>query len=346
MTAMRMGAQYIRKPRNLPAEQLILGLSGRRCALTGARGYLGRRLGDELTEAGCELRELVLPAEAAAGEPGVVAGDVRDPAALAELVRGADVVFHLAAFVHRRPRSAADRSECFDVNVGGTRAVLEACRRSPQAPFLVVVSSSSVYGRVSGPADEGAPCRPQTPYGESKLEAERIVLEAVRRGDVRACVLRPGVFFGRGAPGNLGLLARMLRARVEPVVAGGAARKSIAHVSTVVEALALVAAARDRSSGTTLNVGERSAVSVAELTAALARALGVRPLKLPIPGWPLRRAASLWDRTAGRLPGVPDLSAPLRAFTEDSVLSTERLRELVPFEVRLSALDAIEAGEF
>src|SRR6266513_1494382 len=146
------------------------------------------------------------------------------------LVRGADVVVHLAAWVHRYSRGTKDRDECWSVNVGGTDALIDALRGLTRAPFAVLMSSASVYGPSALALDEAASCHPHTVYGQSKLEAERHFLDAVRGGAIRGCVLRPAMIFGPAAPGNLDRLARMARRGWVIEVARGA-RKSVAVVS-------------------------------------------------------------------------------------------------------------------
>src|SRR5215213_4513573 len=112
-------------------------------AVTGATGYVGRALRADLTASGIASR----------GLRAEVIGDIRDRAAVEELVRGASVVVHLAAYVHRR--GAAD--ECWSINVDGTQTVIDAVAAVAPSAFLIVISSASVYGSGDTPRDESAP---------------------------------------------------------------------------------------------------------------------------------------------------------------------------------------------
>jgi nucleoside-diphosphate-sugar epimerase len=335
------------RARTQEAEHLHGRLRGQRCGITGADGYLGSRLVTELQGVGATVRQLRYRAPERNAQRGIFTGDVRDVDVVSKLVEDCDVVFHVAAYVHRRPRTDTEIRECFGVNVEGTRVVVEACRRAARPPFLVFVSSSSVYGPISTAANEELACRPTTPYGESKLAAETVVRNAAEVGDVEACVIRPSMFFGRGAPGNLKLLARLVRSRVRLLIDAGRARKSITHVSTVVEALALAAAARNSlASGIVLNVSDDEPVSIRAITDALARGLSARPVTLSVPGGASRSLARVWDTALARLPKVPQLSPLVVPLASDAVISTDRLRSVLPFTVRLPALTAIESGEF
>jgi nucleoside-diphosphate-sugar epimerase len=102
----------------------------------------------------------------------VVRGDLRDPDAVAQAVRGIEVVFHQAA-LNSNPRSIKEPGPTNAVNVGGTVLLLEAARKAG-VRRLVYASSSSVYGELSPvlPKTEELPLLPKAPYGVSKLAAE------------------------------------------------------------------------------------------------------------------------------------------------------------------------------
>jgi len=215
-----------------------------RVAVTGARGYVGGAVVRALLAEGHEVAALVRgPSVALDGRVQQVQGDVRDAAAIRALVRGADAVAHTAAWVHKSADHATARAECFSVNVGGTRAVVEALAAEGRR-HLVYVSSIAVYGGPIQGATESAPLHPNTAYGKSKLEAEHVVLEAAKIGRITGCVLRPSVVYGPGAPGNTERLLSLVRRAAIPMVRDGANRKSVIHVDDLarVVVLALLAA--------------------------------------------------------------------------------------------------------
>lgn len=283
-------------------------------AITGGRGFIGRSLVRALEVRGIARRVLV--------------GDVLDPAGVQDLVDGARVVVHLAGYVHRATRTKEQRRECWRVNVDGTANIVAACERDPARPFVIFVSSTSVYAASELPLEEVSACSPETPYGESKLEAERVVLAAVARGAIQATVLRPAMVFGPGAPGNLATLIKMVRHRVVLEVDGGVQRKSLVPVEKLVDAILAVEREREKAAGEVFNVGG-GAVTMREITDVIARALGVRPVRLPVPGSLVQGIARLTDRILGpMLPATLTLSRLVRAYVTHSVVSQEKLGAL------------------
>jgi CDP-glucose 4,6-dehydratase len=163
---------------------------GRRVTVTGHTGFKGAWLSLWLQQLGADLRGLSLDPptqpslfeEARAGE-GMYdgRGDIRDRAAVARAVAGAEVVLHLAAQPLVR-RSFEDPLGTYETNVMGTANVLEALRDAPDARVAIVVTSDKCYE----PRPDGAPCREgdplggADPYSASKACAE-LVTAAHRR---------------------------------------------------------------------------------------------------------------------------------------------------------------------
>lgn len=242
-----------------------VAMSGELWGITGANGYLGRALRADLDATGIPWRAL--------------GGDIRDRAAVAGLVRGTGVIVHLAAYVHRRTWTRARREACWSVNVEGMQTLLDAVAAEAPEAFVVFASSASVYGNGETAFDESSPLQPRTVYGRAKAEAERRLLDAVAHGRARGCVLRPAVIFGPGAPGNMALLARMVRSGWVAEIGGGAQRKSIVPVSHAVAAVRAVAAHREASNGEVFNVAGET-LTIHEIIDVMG---GAR--RIPIPRW-------------------------------------------------------------
>ncbi len=168
--------------------------------VTGGAGFFGELLGRRLLDEGHEVRSLDVNTldegdSARAIEQRI--GDVRDADAVGRAVDGCDVVVHNAALV---PVTRAGH-EFHEVNVEGTRTVLEACRRAGVAN-VVHISSSAVYGTTSRlPITEDAPAAPIEAYGRSKAEGDQVAREFARRG-LPVTIMRPRTLV---APGRLGL---------------------------------------------------------------------------------------------------------------------------------------------
>lgn len=176
--------------------------------VTGATGLIGGWLVKTLLEGGadvvCLVRDWVPQSELVrAGlieKVKVVRGDVRD-GALLERALGeyeADTVIHLAAqtivpIANRNPVST------FETNVGGTWALLEACRRSPTVKQVVLASSDKAYGEHDElPYDEEKPLRGRHPYDASKAAADLIAQSYAASYGLPVAITRCGNFYGGG----------------------------------------------------------------------------------------------------------------------------------------------------
>jgi nucleoside-diphosphate-sugar epimerase len=295
-------------------------------AITGATGYLGRALRADLGASSIASRGL-----GRAGDAEIVA-DIRDRDAVRTLVRGANVVVHLAACVHQSARSGRAARDCVSVNVDGTQTVIDAVAAESPGAFLVFVSTANVYGGGAEPADEWSRLSPRTPYGRSKLEAEQRFLSAIGDQKIRGCVLRPAMIFGPGAPGNLARLLRMVRSGWVLEIAGGVQRKSIVPVSHAVAAIRAVARDRARCNAEVFNVAGET-LTMHEIITALGT---VRPPRIiSVPRWiaaPALRAASFL---------APSLAAAGETYMSDAVLRGDKLGLLTAFRPPESALEAL-----
>ncbi|MGQ0744884.1 MAG: NAD-dependent epimerase/dehydratase family protein [Acidimicrobiales bacterium] len=172
--------------------------------VTGATGYIGRRLVSALSAAGWPIRASGRRGRPANSPPGAeyVPADLAaaDHATLARLVDGVGVVFHLAG----ASSSKSSETEMMRANVDGTRRLLDALPAGVER--FVHMSSTSVYGESSPlptPVVEASAGEPSRSYGVAKWGAEQCVWAAGRRG-LEVVVLRPVTVFG---PGSVKLMA-------------------------------------------------------------------------------------------------------------------------------------------
>lgn len=219
-----------------------------RILITGATGFLGRRLLVRVLATGERVRVLVRrppPAEIAEHpQVEVVWGDLGDPAAVEQAMAGAAQVYHLGAAVH------GDDADFERSTVVGTRNVVESALRH-SIEQLVYVSSLSVLHLAAVRRDsvvrEDWPLEPHPQrrggYTQSKLEAERTVAAAVEQRGLPAVILRPGQIFGPGGDPVTGAVAQRVAGRLV-VLGDGSVPLPLVHVDDVVDAL--VAAGQSR----------------------------------------------------------------------------------------------------
>jgi len=150
----------------------------RRVLVTGGAGFIGSHIVEELLQGGAFVRVLDNFSSGKRENLGmsdpnleVLEGDLRDAQVVKAAVQDMELVFHLAAFISV-PQSMQDPETCFNVNVGGTIALLEAARQA-KVRKVVLSSSTAVYGDTDRfPTDEETPLKPLSPYALSKQVGE------------------------------------------------------------------------------------------------------------------------------------------------------------------------------
>jgi UDP-glucose 4-epimerase len=175
-----------------------------RVLVTGGAGFIGSHLANELQRRGHYVRVLD---DLSGGDPARIAeginfnrGDVRDIPRLWSLLQGMDVVYHLAARVSV-PASILYPREYNDVNVGGTVALLEACRDVGSIKRIILASSATVYGdHLRQPVDEHVATLPAVPYAVSKVAAEQYLFTMGRLSGFETVALRIFNAYGPGQP--------------------------------------------------------------------------------------------------------------------------------------------------
>lgn len=179
--------------------------------ITGGSGFFGLHLIDRLLQD--QHTEIVVydrePLEESYRRKGVgfTQGDIRDREALTRAMRGADVVHHNAAVL---PIARSGR-EYWDINVGGTRNVLEAALENNVRKVLNV-STSAVYGIPKHcPLTEDSPLTPLGDYGKAKFDAEEVCRAFRREHDLDVSIVRPRTICGTGRLGIFGILFDWIR---------------------------------------------------------------------------------------------------------------------------------------
>jgi UDP-glucose 4-epimerase len=258
-----------------------------RILVTGGAGFIGSHLANRLLQLGHFVRVLddLSSGDPAALNPGihVTRGDVRDIPKLWSLLQGVDVVYHLAARASV-PASVLYPREYNDVNVGGTVALLEACRDVSSVRRVILASSATVYGDQSDqPVNELMLPRPAVPYAVSKLAAEYYLFNIGQLSGFETVALRIFNAYGPGQhipPTHAPVIPQMVQqvlGRGSVVINGdGNQTRDFVYIEDVVQAL--VSAAQASSvDGQIINVGSGEETSINELAAQIAAIVAVKP---------------------------------------------------------------------
>jgi len=197
-----------------------------------------------------------------------VEGDVRDADLVADLVADADYVFHQAA--RAGVRSSVANPRLYDaVNVDGTLNVLDAAR-DHGAERIVVASSSSVYGKPRYlPYDEDHPTTPVSPYGASKLAAERYACAYAEVYDLPVVALRYFTVYGPRMRPNMAIsnfVSRCVNGNPPVVYGDGTQTRDFTYIDDVVDANRTLLET-DAADGEVLNIGSTDNIEIRTLAA-------------------------------------------------------------------------------
>jgi len=184
-----------------------VNLKYKKILITGADGFIGSHLTEDLVKSGHNVRALVLYnsfnswgwldqlARDIQENIEVIAGDIRDPHGVKEAMQGCDLVMHLAALV-AIPYSYRSPDSYVDTNVKGTLNVLQAARQLGTEK-VIHTSTSEVYGTARYvPIDEDHPLQGQSPYAASKIGADQLAMAFYYSFQTPVAIIRPFNTFG------------------------------------------------------------------------------------------------------------------------------------------------------
>jgi UDP-glucose 4-epimerase len=271
--------------------------------ITGASGFIGRRLAAQAAARGwpqrLAARRAVHPVPAERGIEVAPVGEIDGGTDWTEALRDVGVIIHCAARVHvLREQSGDPLAEYRRVNVEGT---LNLARQAARARVrrLVFLSSIGVNGgeTLDRPFDPSDPPAPESPYAQSKLEAECGLHQVSGETGLEVVVLRAPLVYGAHARGNWETLVRWVSAGVPLPLGAIHNRRSLVGLDNLVDLL-LVCARHAAAANQTFLVADGEDLSTTELIRALACALGRRPRLIPVPQTWIRFAARATGKTA------------------------------------------------
>lgn len=266
------------------------GLLNKRVFITGADGFIGSHLAEELIKLGAKVKALVyynswgkdgwlndIPGEIYK-ELEIVRGDVRDSDFVINEVRGSETIFHLASLIAIPYSYLAPRSYV-DTNISGTLNVLQACLKNPYHQNLIHFSTSEVYGTAQTvPIKESHPLVAQSPYSASKIAADKLVESFYNSFELRTVTARPFNTFGPRQTTRAvipTIISQILNGQNVLKLGDTSPTRDFNYVTDTVKG-AIQLAISENLEGKTINIGSGKEISILEVAELVIKKCGSR----------------------------------------------------------------------
>lgn len=284
--------------------------------ITGASGFLGNYISNNLLVSNHKLTRLGFKGKCD------IACDLS--CEIPKLPFEIDMVIHAAGKAHINPITHEEKKYFYDINIQGTKNLCLALERSKIPIAFVYISSVSVYGKESGILiNEDNDLIAKDTYGQSKIQAERIVQDWCEKYNVICTILRLPLIAGSNPPGNLKAMIAAIYKGYYFDIGGGKAKKSIVLAEDVAKVIPIAA-----NIGGIYNLTDGYHPSIGELSELITKQLGKgRPLNIPY--W-----LALILAEGGELMGAkaPINSAKFKKMTSSLTFDDSKARSVLGWE--------------
>lgn len=258
-----------------------------RIIITGARGFLGTHINSELSND----YEIITISRSGADLNVDLAKAIPD-------LPPADLIVHCAGKAHSVPKTELEKQAFFEVNLTGTANLLKGLELASSLPkSFVFISTVAVYGKESGTMiTENHPLNASDPYGQSKIQAEKLIQDWCSEKHVVCTILRLPLLVGNNPPGNLGAMIKGITKGYYFNIAGGSAKKSMVLAEDVAKIIPEVA-----KIGGIFNLTDGYHPTFAELSSSIAKKIG-KAAGMNLPFWAANIMAKLGDLLGNKAP--------------------------------------------
>ena len=265
-----------------------MNLKNKKILVTGADGFIGSHLTEELVRRGHDVRAFVLYNSFNSwgwldhSEPeikknlDIFAGDIRDPHGVRQAMKGCDVVFHLAALIGI-PYSYHSPDTYVDTNIKGTLNVVQAARELSVSKVLHT-STSEVYGTARFvPITEEHPLQGQSPYSASKIGADQIAMSFYHAFSTPVSIVRPFNTYGprQSARAVIPTVITQIASGKKKIKLGALhPTRDFSYIKDTVSGFMAIAES-DRTVREVVNIGSNYEISIGDTVKLIAEAMNV-----------------------------------------------------------------------
>lgn len=307
-----------------------------RVLITGGTGFIGSQLALKCLEKGMKVRVFAqenTPAEKKnlqiITEQGaeIMLGAITDRELLSKVVKGIDVIYHLAASQHEM--NIPDQV-FYQVNVEGTENLLRNAILAG-VKFFLHGSTIGVYGDMRGIIDETTPPNPDNIYGRTKLEGEKVVLNC--KHDIPVTIIRICEVYG---PSDRRLLKlfKAVKKNMFPIIGNGKNLHHLIYVDDLIDGF-FKAMDTKKAAGEIFVLVGREVLTTQEMVETVAKVVGAKPPKLRLPLAPFLWTAAAMELTLRPLGIQPPLHRRRMDFFRKSYsFSNEKASKILNFDAR------------
>lgn len=271
--------------------------------ITGATGFIGSHLVEELVKTKEKIRVIIKNENLGflnninnkiLKKINIARANLLDKNSLINACKGVEKVYHLAAI--SRPMNIS-QSVYYDVNVQGTKNLLEACRYN-KVNKMIYVSSMSVIGfsRDGKALDENSEKVPVSDYGKSKKQAEEFALEFCKKNKIKLVVIRPPMVFG---PRDLQFLKlfKLINTGFFPLLRGGEAKFEFCYVKNLLYGILITD--KYGKNLEVYNINDGKTYTIKEVFSEIAKQEGKKLFPFSIPVLVVKIAGGLFEKVYG-----------------------------------------------
>ena len=316
--------------------------------ITGATGFIGSHLVEKLLEGESRISCLVrkknklgflkeLPKQKFK-KINIIYGDLLDKHSLEKALENITKVYHLAAI--SKPMNIP-KHVYYDVNVKGTKNLLDACKNN-KVKKMVLISSMSVFGfsRDGNPLNENSPQLPVSDYGKSKLLEEKLVLDFCKNNKIKLVVVRPPMVFG---PRDLQFLKlfRLINTGCFPLLKKGRARFEFTYVKNLVNGI-LMADEKGKNLES-YNINDGKTYTIKKVFDTIAELERKRLFPVSIPVWSVRLAGLFFEKSCALLGKKAIFSSGTALWmSRDNIMDISKAKEELGYKNEIPLKESIK----